>query len=817
MMRSLPWSGSQRLAKRLVFLTLLASGLIAAFITAAQLYLEYDRELKDIQTRFVEIETTYLPSVKQAFWVMDRPALQILADGIRQLPDFEYASLRVNGQQLAASGVPPANSKLSRTFEVDYVYRGVIQRIGTLEVAASNAGALRRTWERLGVVLVLNGLKATAIALLVLVLVKRMIDDPVSRIHHHTRTMAAGELEQPLVLEAHYPSSQNDEIHELAQAVDDMRIHLRDRNATLVQLNAQLTEAFTAKEFALMQVRAHADALELAAGVFAHTFEGIMITDANDTILSVNPAFTVITGYEQAEAVGQTPRLLHSQRQTEQFYREMWGVLTATGEWRGEIWNQRKDGDIYLQWTSITTIKDAAGQPHRRISVMTDITEMRRKDEHIRHQAYHDTLTGLPNRMLLQNRLEHAIKSAQHDETRIAVLFIDLDRFKVINDSLGHIVGDELLQYAAKRLSKSVRASDTLSRQGGDEFVILTVIDHITDAAHIAEKVIADMNAPFEIGGHSLSAGASIGISIYPQDGGDTATLLRNADIAMYAAKEAGRRTFRFFDSAMNARAQQRLHMEGNLRRAIANNEFELFYQPKVRLIDTRYCGMEALIRWRDPELGLVSPLEFIPLAEETGLIEPIGFWVLETACAQMRRWADAGQINGPVAVNVSARQLDDPLFAAKVEAILQMHRLQARCLQIEVTESTVMTNPEKAIEALAKLAALGITIAIDDFGTGYSSFSYLKRLPIHLLKVDRSFVTYIGSSREGEEIVTAIVQVALALKLMVVAEGVETQQQADFLNALGCHFGQGYLYAKPLPLDEFERLVSPDGAAHLM
>jgi diguanylate cyclase (GGDEF)-like protein len=440
---------------------------------------------------------------------------------------------------------------------------------------------------------------------------------------------------------------------------------------------------------------------------------------------------------------------------------------------------------------------------------MTDITEMRRKDEHIRHQAYHDTLTGLPNRSLLQNRLDHGIKAAQRDEARIAVLFIDLDRFKVINDGLGHFVGDELLRQAALRLTESVRASDTVSRQGGDEFVILASIDHITDAVHIAEKVVADMNLPFEIAEHRLNVGASVGISVYPQDGEDAATLLRNADVAMYAAKDAGRGTFRFFDAAMNDRAQHRLTMEAALRRALANNEFELFYQPKVCLADRRYCGMEALIRWRDPVLGLISPLDFIPLAEETGLIEPIGTWVLETACAQMRRWADRGMVAGPVAVNVSARQLDDPQFAAKLEAILKHHGLDASQLQLEVTESTVMSDPEVAIEALSKLAALGSTIAIDDFGTGYSSFSYLKRLPIHLLKIDRSFVTDIGHSREDEEIVTAIIQVALALKLMVVAEGVETQQQADFLNGLGCHFAQGYLYAKPLPLAEYEALVT--------
>ena len=800
--------GRQRLARRLVLLTLLTSGLIATFITAAQLYLEYDRDLKDVHKRFVEIETAYLPSVKQGLWVMDRQALQVLTDGINQLPDFEHAEVSAEGKTIAVSGKPPASTQLTRIFEINYDYRGATQRIGTLEVGASNAGAIRRTWERLGLVLVLNGLKAAIIAALVLLLVRRMITDPVSRIYAHTRKMADGRLDESLQLLATYPSEQNDEIHELARSIESMRVNLHDSKSALIEFNEQLTEAVAAKEIALMQIRAHAEALELAAGVFTNTLEGIMIVDNRNIILSVNPAFTEISGYTAEEAIGQTPVLLRSHRHPEYFYRDMWSVLNACGEWRGEIWNRRKDGEAYLQRTTITTINNAEGMPYRRIAVMTDITESRRKDEHIQHQELHDTLTGLPNRVLLQNRLDHAIKVANRDTARIAIFWIGLDRFKVINDSLGHAVGDRLLQEAAKRLSQSVRESDTVSRRGGDEFVILSNISRTSDAVHLAEKVIADMEQRFAIGEHLLNSGVSIGITIFPQDGDDADTLLRNADVAMNAAKEAGRGVFRFFNTAMNDRAQQRLRLEAAMRRAIANNEFELFYQAKVCLVDIRYCGMEALIRWRDPELGLVSPLDFIPLAEETGLIEPIGSWVLEAACAQMKRWADAGDISGPVAVNVSARQLDDPLFANKLEEVLKRHKLPPNLLQLEVTESTVMNNPDAAIEALTKLSALGITIAVDDFGTGYSSFSYLKRLPIDLLKIDRSFVTDIGSSHEDEEIVTAIIQVAHALNMMVVAEGVETQAQAEFLGKLGCHYAQGYLYAKPLPAAEFEHLV---------
>jgi diguanylate cyclase (GGDEF)-like protein/PAS domain S-box-containing protein len=644
-------------------------------------------------------------------------------------------------------------------------------------------------------------MKVVLVAMLVLLLVRRMITTPLDRIHRHALQMADGRLDEPLRLAVRYPSSTDDEVHELARAVETMRTSLAARNAELLEANA-------AKDVALQQARRFAEELELAAGVFSHAFEGIMITDHQGTILSVNPAFTSITGYSSEEAVGQTPRLLRSHHQDEHFYREMWAELSATDEWRGELWNRRKNGEAYLQWTSITTVRDSSGAPHRRIAVMTDITEMRRKDEYIRHQAYHDALTGLPNRMLLQDRAEHTLKTAARSDGRIALLFIDLDRFKVINDSLGHFIGDELLKEAAQRLVGTVRAGDTVSRLGGDEFVVLASIEHSADAANIAGKIIASLSAPFSIQQQTLHVGASVGISIFPEDGADAATLFRNADVAMYAAKQAGRGTLRFFDADMNSRAQQRLQLEAALRRALARQEFELYFQTKICLVDGRHCGMEALIRWNDPDIGLVSPADFIPIAEETGLIVPIGDWVVESACAQMRRWLDSGAIGGPVAVNVSARQLNDPDFAARVESALQRHGLPGEHLQIEVTESTVMTNPELAIRELGRLAALGISIAVDDFGTGYSSFSYLKRLPIDLLKIDRSFVTDIGKSHEDEQIVTAIIQVAHTLKLQVVAEGVETAQQAELLARLGCQFGQGYLYAKPLPLAEFEKLV---------
>jgi diguanylate cyclase (GGDEF)-like protein/PAS domain S-box-containing protein len=932
-----------RLATRLVQLIVVASSLIAILITAAQLYLEFSRDVGDIHARFSQIEDAYLPSVVQNVWLTDRARVQVLLDGIRRLPDFESARVLVDGEIFAASGQPDANPEMQQRFALQQEFRGKTVDIGVLEVTASLEGPLQRTWQRLWFVLLLNGIKTAVVASLIFLLVRRMVTGPVQRMAVQAQRLANDDLDQPLRLRRRYPSRTDDEIHALAADLERMRLNLRQRRDALLRSNEEISLALTEKEIALLQSKAseqafqeshahlaqaqqvanlgswewtcgeeemrwseeifhllglpvpdgnlavaersslsrlraaihpddlplfesqliqarqgqhpHAsdfrvllgdgscrllrqlveplddgskeapqllgtlqditeqkrveEALELAASVFTNTREGLLVTDAEGTILTANPAFTAITGYTLEEAVGQTPKLLHSERHGPEFYAELWQSLDATGSWQGEIWNRRKNGEAYPQWTSIITIPDASGQAKRRVAVINDVTEMRRKDEWIRHQAYHDALTGLPNRLLLEDRLNQAISVAHRSESRIAVLFLDLDRFKLVNDSLGHRAGDDLLKQVVLRVNDCLRGTDTLARQGGDEFVlVLPNFAVVSDVAHIAEKIVAALGQGFDIGNQHVHVGASIGISVYPQDGGDSDTLLRNADAAMYEAKAAGRGTFRFFDQHMNSRAIDRLKLEASLWRALAEKQFEVFYQLKMGFADHTIHGMEALIRWRDPLRGLIPPVEFIPVAEETGLICEIGDWVLDDACRQMRLWVDQGLMRGPVAVNVSARQLGDPKFPERVQATLARHQLEARWLQLEVTESVVMTEPELAIGILGSLAALGITIAIDDFGTGYSSFSYLKRLPIHLLKIDRSFVDDIGSSPEGESIVVAIITVAKSLGLEVVAEGVETEIHSSFLAERGCDYGQGYLYSRPVPAAEFAALL---------
>ncbi|CUW38205.1 Putative PAS domain S-box/diguanylate cyclase (GGDEF) domain-containing protein(Diguanylate phosphodiesterase, EAL domain,5451-796) [Magnetospirillum sp. XM-1] len=543
--------------------------------------------------------------------------------------------------------------------------------------------------------------------------------------------------------------------------------------------------------------------MRLAAGVFDSTQEGIVVTDIDGTIVSVNPAFTRITGYAGCEVIGKTPAILKSHHQDQNFYRAMWADLRARGEWRGELWNRRKDGEAYLEWLTISAVNGPDGKPARFVAVFSDVTELRRKDDQIRHQAYHDALTGLPNRFLLGDRLDHAMEMARRTQAQVAVLFLDLDRFKIVNDSLGHHEGDKLLVEVARRIGQTVRKSDTVSRLGGDEFVVvLGTFSDSTEVALVAEKIIASLSKPLRLSGKAVHTGTSIGIAVFPQDGEDAATLLKNADTAMYQAKAAGRSCFRFFDRSMNALAVRRLELEAQLRQAMEAGQLELHYQPKVVVETGALAGLEALLRWNHPEQGWIPPMEFIPLAEESGLIIPLSYWVVEEACRHLAQWRKAG-IQAKVAINLSARQFHDDKLPQRIEAILQRCKVPGSALEIELTEGSVMDEPRRAIVILQRLRALGLRISLDDFGTGYSSLAYLKRFPISTVKIDRSFVMDLPDDPEDAAIVRAILDLARGLNLDVVAEGVETAEQMEFLRAAGCGQIQGYYFSPPLPAAE--------------
>jgi diguanylate cyclase (GGDEF)-like protein/PAS domain S-box-containing protein len=550
--------------------------------------------------------------------------------------------------------------------------------------------------------------------------------------------------------------------------------------------------------------------LGLATKIFENIGEATVVTDAENNIVSVNPAFTEITGYAAKEVIGKNPRIMGSGRHDKEFFRSMWAAILDTGHWQGEIWDRRKNGDIYPKWLSISVVRDKpGGQIRNYIAIFSDITERKEAEKRIQFMAHYDALTGLPNRILLHDRLAHDISHAARSHKQVALLFLDLDRFKTINDSLGHNVGDLLLQSVAERLKECLRSGDTVARLGGDEFVvILPDLQEADYAATVARKILECVAAPHAVGGHELSTTASIGISVYPHDGSDRETLVKNADIAMYKSKEAGRNNYLFFTEEMNDRAEERLAMENSLRHALEREEFMLYFQPQVNSATGRIIGAEALIRWRHPSLGMVMPGTFIPIAEESGLIVAIGEWVLREACRQNRAWQMAGLPAVPVAVNLSAVQFRQKNLVEIVADTLRQTGLAPRHLELEITESSIIQNVETAINTLHELKAMGVLISIDDFGTGYSNLGYLKRFPIDKLKIDQSFVRDLTTSPDDATIVRLVINMAKSLQLKVIAEGVETREQLDFLSEHQCEEAQGYYFSRPVPEEDFKLML---------
>jgi len=555
--------------------------------------------------------------------------------------------------------------------------------------------------------------------------------------------------------------------------------------------------------------------LRIAAAAF-ETQEGILITDRDQRILRVNTAFTRLTGYSATEAIGRTPAMLHSGRQNAEFYRSLWDTVTRDKYWQGELWNRRKDGEVYPEWLTITAVLDADGQVTHYVGVFSDITQHKAANEQIHRLAFYDPLTGLPNRRLLQDRLQQALEYSARHQGQGAILFIDLDNFKILNDTRGHDTGDLLLIEVAKRLQDCVRASDTVARLGGDEFVIMLedlskdARQAVAAAQEVGEKVLASISQPFNLHEFEYHCSSSIGIILFRDDGIGMDDLLKHADTAMYQAKSAGRNTFRFFDPAMQAELEMRTALADDLRLALSHRQLKLYYQIQVNRLGV--AGAEALLRWQHPVRGLIPPMEFIPLAEETGLIVPIGAWVLQMACAQLKAWqADPLTRHLQIAVNVSARQFRQPDFVDRVLEVLKKAGVDPLKLglELELTESLVLHDIDDSINKMQALRNVGIRFSLDDFGTGQSSLTYLKRLPLDQIKIDQSFVRDIAIDPNDTAIVRTIIGMADSFGLDVIAEGVETEQQRDLLERNGCHAHQGYLFGKPMPIEEFQNSLS--------
>lgn len=581
-----------------------------------------------------------------------------------------------------------------------------------------------------------------------------------------------------------------------------VRFPLHDAEGVVYAVCTQSTD-ITARKEAENQLR-------LTARVFDHSGEGIVITDRHGVIMTVNRAFSDVTGYAECEVIGKRTNLLSSGKHGAEYYAEMWEQIGTRGWWQGEIWNKRKNGEIYPEWLTINLVKDQQGDILHYVGIFSDISVVKESQKRIVYLATHDELTGLPNRALYADRLQQAIAKAGRSKTQIAVMFVDVDNFKIINDSMGHDAGDLLLRQITGRLSECIRAGDTVARFGGDEFTILLENTRPTEVSATAERIVNRLSLPHILESRTVYTTVSIGICLYPDDGTDTQTLLKNADVAMYRAKDSGKNNFQFFTEELKTQTSERLFYASDLREALEQGQLYLVYQPQIDMQTGCAVGLEALLRWRHPERGLIPPDRFIPVAEETGLIEVVGDWVLERVCQQISAWKSVGLEAPRVSVNISSRQLRRTHFPERVDRLLNKFGLESRSLALEFTEHALLENVDYVLSMISQLKTLGLHLSLDDFGTGYSSLSYLKRYSLDEIKIDRSFVHGIAHESHDRAIACAIIAMANALDISVVAEGVETEEQKTTLLASGCAVAQGYLFSRPLPVGEVEAHFAP-------
>ena len=548
----------------------------------------------------------------------------------------------------------------------------------------------------------------------------------------------------------------------------------------------------------------------LAATVVDNTMEGVVVTDAHSRILSVNAAFTRLLGYTEEELLGKTPRVFKSGRHDKAFYEAMWSTLTETGYWQGEIWNRRKNGEIFPEHMSLSAVRDPAGEITHYVCMFTDISEEKAQQRQLEYLAHNDPLTGLSNRTWFGHQLELAVQEAQGSGEHIAVLLLNLDRFKDVNDSYGHTTGDEVLKHIARQVQSALRPGDVLGRMAGDELaVVARNLRHADGAAAVARHLIRAVAEPWRSpDGLEVVAGVSVGICMFPEHAGTTELLLQGAHAAVYGAKARGRGAWCFFHEAMTQAARERLELESRLRLALAQGHLQMYYQPQMDIATGRIQGAEALVRWNDPQEGLISPARFIPVAETSGVIGPLGEWVVREVCRQGQQWREAGLPPLTLALNVSPRQFHLTDLAGCTAAALQASGFPAALLELEITESALAERTEEARQVLVRLRELGVRIAVDDFGTGYSSLAQLKRFPIDVLKIDQGFIRDIPQSEDDMAISAAIIAMGHSMGLSVLAEGVETEGQLAFLRERGCDAYQGYLCSRPVPADEFVALL---------
>ena len=776
------------LSIRLLAWILLFSSAFTLLASGIQIYSDYRQDLNKIQQRLDVIEAGYSSSLARSLWALDQKSLQTQMEGILSLPDIDHLRLRIEPDSELVMGQSPRGDVLSHSF--DLVYRDDEPfNLGRITITAGLERVYQDLRHRVGVIIATQFFTIFFISILILWIFRHLVTRHLTAMAVYTRDLSLKTLSRPLKLERpDTPGNRRDELGLVTDAINEMR--------------ERLNEDVARRE------RDAADILKFSQAI-EQSPSSVLICDRQWHIEYANQKFSQLTGYTQDDIIGKHPSALVEQSMNSREAWHLWQAIRLqvkrVGVWQGEVNSVRRNGERYWEQLVVTPIKDSNSDTTGYLILGEDISIRKRYEQQLLRQANYDVLTGLPNRMLALDRLKLAIAQARRDETQVGVMFLDLDNFKHINDTLGHDAGDTLLIEASKRVSSCLRGTSTVARLGGDEFlVVLPGLSGPDAACQVADRILKTFSTPFMLGGQEVFVTTSIGIATFPQDSDNSGTLLQHADAAMYEAKHKGKSAYSRFTPEMTEVSHERLQMESYMRKAMELGEFELYFQPIIDTHSGKLVSAEALLRWNNPALGMVMPDRFIPLAEETGLIIPIGEWVIQEACKAARNWQTLTGNPIGVAVNVSPRQFRDPGFTDAVMRALDASGLSPELLELEITERLILDNSIETADILRKLDRSGIRLTVDDFGTGYSALSYLKSYPFDTLKIDKSFIQDVMTENDDASLVRAIITMAHSLGLTVVAEGVEAEAQTHFLKEEHCDYSQGYFYSTPLPEQDF-------------
>ncbi|WP_165855013.1 EAL domain-containing protein [Marinobacter sp. JSM 1782161] len=787
------FKASSPLSFRLLAYILLFSSLFTLVASAIQVYTDYRKDVSLVDERMAVIETSYASSLSRSLWALDQKLLQVQMEGILSLPDIVHLRLKIYPDSEVVMGeIPRETSTMTRSFvlnhEGDEVYK-----LGKLTITASLADIYQDLRRKVLVILTTQFFKTFLISVLIIWIFQFFVTRHLSTMANYTRGFSLRNLQQPLQLDR--PDTDMNRRDELAQVVDAFN-----------QMRERLNEDIQRQEEDASEIRKLSLAIEQSPS-------SVLICDRHWHIEFANHKFSQLTGFSLEEIRGKHPGMFtsdtFSQRENQQLWQNIRLQVQRVGVWQGEINSARRSGERFWEQVIVTPIKDDDGNPSHFLILGEDISIRKRYEQQLLRQANYDILTGLPNRMLALDRLKLALAQARREETLVGVMFLDLDNFKHINDTMGHEAGDNLLIEASRRISSCLRGTSTVARLGGDEFlVILPGLRDPEATEQVGDRILQTFAPPFHLNGQEVFVSTSIGIAIYPTDSDNSGNLLQHADAAMYQAKSKGKSAYERFAPEMKEVSHERLQIESRLRRALELDEFDLHYQPIVRAATGELIGAEALIRWNSPTMGLMMPDKFIPLAEETGLIIPIGEWVVRQACAAARQWQESTGLKLSIAVNVSPRQFRDPSFIDAIQRALTEQELDPACLELEITERLILDNTIETADILRRLDGMGVRLSVDDFGTGYSALSYLKSYPFDTLKVDKSFIRDVMVEPGDAALVRAIIHMAHSLDLEVIAEGVEEKAQSEFLQAQNCDYAQGYFYSRPASGEAFVEWV---------